>query len=37
MTGKRYKRLLGVHGVFLLDLFAVGYVSVFNLWELRSK
>ena len=37
MTGRRYKRLLGACDIFLLDLFAVGYVSVFNLWNVKVK
>ena len=37
MTGRRYKRLLGAHDIFLLDLFAVGCVSVFNLWKVKVK
>ena len=37
LTGRRYKRLLGARGIFLLDLCAVGYVSVFNLWNVKVK
>lgn len=34
---KEVQEASGAHGVLPVDLFAAGYVSVFNLWELRSK